>query len=109
MMAIATGSSAQHPSSPSAVDETDDGDEETVQVDLRGLMARHPHLFVDASSMGQATTVARAVRELAQEQTGPDSAPRSSIRTPPHETDACGKGASLREESRSRRPPRPGA
>jgi hypothetical protein len=48
MMAIAGGSNVQHPSSPNAVDETDDGDEETV--DLRGLMASHPHLFVDASN-----------------------------------------------------------
>ncbi len=82
MMAIATASNAPPPSSPNAADETDDVDTETVQVDLRGLMSSHPHLFADASSIGQATTVARAVRELAQEKTGPDSAPRSGIRTP---------------------------
>ena len=81
MMAIATASTAPPPSSPNAPDEIDDADTETVQVDLRGLMSSHPHLFADASSMGQATTVARAVRELAEEQ-GPVSAPRSSVRTP---------------------------
>lgn len=80
MMAIATSSNATPPSSPNAADDVDT--EETVQVDMRGLMSSHPHLFAEASSIGQATTVARAVRELADEQTGPGSAPRSSMRTP---------------------------
>ena len=83
MMPIATVSNNPPMSpSPSGRNELDDLDTETVQVDLRGLMSSHPHLFADASSIGQATTVARAVRELAQEKTGPDSTLRSSVPTP---------------------------
>jgi hypothetical protein len=42
-------------------------DADTVQVDLRGWMAAHPHLFADARSMLQASSIARAIRALVDE------------------------------------------